>query len=65
MECKPCKFKCTLEKDLQRHKNTDKHRSIIEMHEEFQKKLEEANLEKELSIRREQKLKEVIIKLRN
>jgi hypothetical protein len=63
MECKPCKFKCTLEKDLQRHKNTDKHRSIIEMYEEFQKKLEEANLEKELSIRREQKLKEVNLAL--
>jgi hypothetical protein len=58
MECKPCKFKCTLEKDLQRHDNTDKHRSIIEIYEEFQKKLEETSL---ASIQREQKLNEALI----
>jgi hypothetical protein len=55
MECKPCKFKCALEKDLHRHNNTDKHRSIIEIYEDFKKKLEEA-------IQREQTLKQEIVK---
>jgi hypothetical protein len=61
MECKVCKYKCKWQSDLDKHNGTEIHLLRVEKLE-FQKKLEEANLEtlkeKELSVKREQKLKE-------
>mgnify|MGYP000477320334 CR=1 FL=1 len=57
-----CEFKCKRQGQLNTHNETKMHTLILRL-QENEKKLEEANLKKELAIQREQKLKQEVCDL--